>query len=373
MTETGSFRSTIRRELALASSSKRRPSRRLRLAPLAALLWGLASGPAEAQAPYRQEVIRGFSSLTVRSASNPDLADLDGDGDFDVVIGEHDERLKYFVNVGSSLNPTFVEKTGAANPFADIDDLFRGSPALGDLDGDGDLDLLTGDIYGRFRYFANTGSSTAPAFVERTGFANPLANIFLSPKTDPDLVDLDGDGDLDAVVGEDESGLRYFRNAGSSNSPGFVEQTGTANPFHGLDVDTGSSPELADLDGDGDFDMILGDTDLMLKYFENTGASTAPRFVGRSGTANPFPSISNAYLRPALGDLDGDGDLDTVVGAFHGSLLYFDNTGTSSAPAFLELTDNANPVSGLDVGYSSIPELADLDGDADLDAVIGES
>ncbi len=81
-------------------------------------------------------------------------------------------------------------------------------------------------------------------------------------------------------------------------------------------------------------------------------------------------------LNPELVDLDGDGDLDAAVGenfgSGHGRLLYFENTGTSSSPAFVEVTGDANPFLGIEVGLHSSPELVDLDGDGDLDALIGE-
>ena len=60
------------------------------------------------------------------------------------------------------------------------------------------------------------------------------------------------------------------------------------------------------------------------------------------------------------------GDFDLVVGAHDGSLTYMENTGTSTAPAFVQRTGSANPFDGIDVGYYSAPALADLDNDGTL-------
>ncbi len=76
---------------------------------------------------------------------------------------------------------------------------------------------------------------------------------------------------------------------------------------------------------------------------------------------------------PSFADLDGDGDLDAVVGEGDGTLHYFENTGSAIAPVFTERTGAANPFNGVDVGYYSAPSFADLDGDGDLDAVVGAS
>ncbi len=295
--------------------------------------------------------------------------DLDGDGDFDAVVGNYwGTRLQYFENTGTSSNPGFVQVTGAANPFYHIDVGsrlgYRSSPELVDLDGDGDLDTVVGNSPGTLLYFENTGSSTSPSFIEASGAANPFSGIDVASNGTPELVDLDGDGDLDAVVGESSGSLLYFENTGASNSPAFVETTGAANPLFDIDVGHNSSPELVDLDGDGDLDAVIGGGYGSLLFFDNTGSSNSPDFVEATGAANPFSGIDvGDWSSPDLVDLDGDSDLDAVVGEYDGRLLYFKNTGGTSSPAFVEASGAANPFSGIDVGRRSSPDLGDLDGD----------
>ena len=138
----------------------------------------------------------------------------------------------------------------------------------------------------------------------------------------------------------------------------------------------------------GDLDLVVGDYDGSLNYMENTGTSMAPKFVQRTGSANPLDDIDVGYRSaPALGDFDNDGtlrpclsidklrphvfvsragDLDLVVGDSGGSLNYIENIGTSTAPAFVLRTGSANPFDGIFVGYSSTPALGDIDGDGTL-------
>jgi hypothetical protein len=362
----------VRRELALARPRRRRAGLRI-LPALAFLAWSLGGSAATAQAPYRQEIIPAFSSFDAGGSASPELADLDGDGDADAVAGAADGRLVYFANTGNLGAPAFVEVVGSGNPFGAVPAAPRAMPALPDLDADGDLDLVVGETSGILRYFANNGSSLAPVFVERTGSANPFAGIDVGFASSPELADLDGDGDLDLAIGPSSGVVRYFQNTGSALSPAFVERTGAANPLALINADAsvgyGSNPELADLDDDGDLDAVSGLEPGDLRYFQNTGSSTAPAFVQRTGSANPFTGIDvGTGSHPELEDLDSDGDLDVVVGSFYGNLLYFENTGSASAARYLE---RAVPFGGAKPGRGCSPSLADLDGDGDLDASVG--
>ena len=138
-------------------------------------------------------------------------------------------------------------------------------------------------------------------------------------------------GDLDLVVGNYDGNLNYMENTGTSAAPVFVERTDSANPFDGSDVGLYSAPALGDLDGDG--------------------------------TLKPRPSIDK--LRPYV-FVSRAGDLDIIVGNGIGLLNYIENTGTSTAPVFVVRTDSANPFDGIDVGVYSAPALGHLDSDGTL-------
>ncbi len=273
-------------------------------------------------------------------------------------------------NLGGTFTPT--QLSGTANPFNGIDVGFSSSPAFVDLDADGDLDLVSGEGLGTLLAWRNTGTASAPVFTALSGSANPFNTIDVGSWSTPAFVDLDGDGDLDLVSGEFLGTLLAWRNTGTASAPVFTALSGTANPFSGIDIGSYSKPAFVDLDGDGDLDLVSGERYGTLLVWRNTGTTLAPVFTPLSGTANPFNTIDVRFSStPTFVDLDGDGDLDLVSGEFMGTLLAWRNTGTASAPVFTALSGTANPFNGIDVGPYSKPAFVDLDGDGDLDLVSG--
>ncbi len=309
-----------------------------------------------------------LNGVDVGANSTPSLGDLDGDGDPDLLSGKADGFFTYF----ESFAADFIWRTGAANPLDGLSPGMLSAPAPGDLDADGDLDLVAGEYNGVFRYFQNTGSALAPAFVARTGTANPLNGQDVGARSSPSLGDLDGDGDLDLIAGESTGVFFYFENTGSPASPAFIARTGVANPLNGQDVGAAATPAVRDLDGDGNLDVVAGENDGVFNYFENTGTAVSPSFLLRTGAANPLDGHDlGVRSAPALGDLDGDGDFDVVAGEQDGVFNYFENTGTAASPAFLERTSEANPLAGWDVGTLSLPSIVDLDGNGEREVLSG--
>jgi hypothetical protein len=303
----------------------------------------------------------GLDPLATSSA--PALVDVDGDGDLDAFVGDFYGVSSFFQNGGSAGAPAFVPLV--ANPFGFVGVGYApAAPVWADIDGDGDLDAFVGTRHGDVLFYRNAGSAAAPAL------AAPLVNPFGLANggfyAAPAFADLDGDGDLDLAVGINTGNTRWFRNTGSAAAPAFAAPL--LNPFGLTDVGTHAVPDFADLDGDGDFDALLGNAGGNTQLFRNTGTAAAPAFA--APVANPFGLLDvGAHAAPALADLDGDGDLDALLGEGSGGTLRFTNTGTPAAPAFAAPVLDADGLRG--VRSFAAAALADLDGDGDLDATIG--
>lgn len=285
------------------------------------------TGTPEAPA-FQRETTRLIASVDEGRRSVPALADLDGDGDLDVVIGDGNTNanLALYRNEGTASAPRLVLEDDDWLAF-EYD--FGGyAPDFGDLDGDGDLDLLVGGFNGRLAYLENTGSTTAGEWVERETRFN---GIDAGQYARPSLGDIDGDGDLDLIVGESNGRVFLYRNVGSASAPQFETQS-NGQPVQadldfrdaiGLPDDIGqeSGPELADLDGDGDLDVLIGSATGEIAIYQNVGTATAPQFESVG-----FIDAERLTTTPRAGDLTGDGVLDIVAGADSGGLLFWGGT-----------------------------------------------
>ena len=298
----------------------------------------------------------GTGSFTA-PATNPDpgvgdapisvaLGDVDGDGDLDMLTANNgSSTVSVRLNDGTG---NFTAPATNPNPAVDYGPL---SVALGDVDGDGDLDLLTANnnLSGTVSIRLNdgTGSFTAPATNPNPGVGHTPISVALG--------DVDGDGDLDLLTanyGDNTVSVRLNDGTGSFTAP-------ATNPDPGVG-DAPYSVALGDVDGDGDLDVLtanIGDNTVSVRLNDGTGSFTAP-------ATNPNPVVGNEPLSVALGDVDGDGDLDLLTANYGDntvSVRLNDGTGNFTAPA-----TNPNPSVGSSP-YSIA--LGDVDGDGDLDVL----
>lgn len=187
----------------------------------------------------------------------------------------------------------------------------------------------------------------------------------------PVLADLDGDGDLDLLACDlPNEAIIYQRNSGSATNPVFDGPI--VNPFGLMDTTIWMFPSVGDLDNDGDLDVLIGayadSTNAEFAYFKNIGTATNPNFAAPQ--INPF-GITNAYeaSSPNLADIDGDGDLDLFSSTAH-KIQFYQNTGTPTNPNFVAPVDNPYGIFIPPTTYYIYTfDLVDLDKDGDLDLI----
>jgi len=293
--------------------------------------------------------------------------------------------LLAFQNTSFAQNPLFVEKTGANNPLLGLDVGTRSTPVFVDIDGDGDLDAFAGGADGLFKYYKRTPKVASPfyQYTEQFGANNPMNGLDAGVNSAPAFADLDGDGDFDCLSGNSLGGFLYYENTGTPAIASFVLRTGLNNPMDAFDAGTSSTPVLVDLDDDGDFDCISGESGGTFKYYENIGTSEDPQFAEQTGASNPmngFDAGNNSC--PAVVDINNDDDLDVFSGNSSGNYKCYQNNGTASNPNFAEQllapvppfrNNPLRPDATFDKGSNSVLFFVDLDNDGDMDAVSGEN
>jgi len=306
-------------------------------------------------------------------ANSMAFADMDDDGDLDLIWGDFFEPgLLLIENTGTCEQPVLRSEPIPLPALDTVSTSGYNAPVPGDLDADGDLDLIIGVLGGAFNpsrtaasnlYFYEAGPQGLEKRTERF-----LTQIDVGSESATQVVDDDNDGDLDLWVGNkldvsasDRSKLYRFENVGTANAPSFaLTDTLDFGPYYHL------FPVFADLDADGDLDFLSGTWRDGLMLFRNDGTRENPEYTQPDSALVVLTRGSNAV--PALADLDSDGDLDLMVGESSGELNYYRNVGSPQTPHFELVTDKFQDI---DVGRRSFPTFTDADHDGDPDLLLG--
>ncbi|MEE4250201.1 MAG: FG-GAP-like repeat-containing protein [Alcanivoracaceae bacterium] len=359
----------------------------LAIAVRASLIAGgvaLVSAPLLANAALKERTgaDNPFSVITSGGAlRSMVMMDLDGDGDLDAAIfhsyQENDDAFGYdyggssiWENTGTAKSPQFTELRDYSygdngpgefldsNPFGNEIDSYYGHPVtLADLnseergllggtnassanyetfvytrlerasEGGGEVvtsadRMSSGDIdnpfyswQGNSSFYGTNLTPTAYEFYDQ-GYGDSYAALAVA--------DLYGDNGRGDIVVVDHDTLRVFRNDGDK-PPGygyglnFVEQAGSSSPFYGAGIPQitsdyyGAPIALADLDNDGDLDLLMGTRNAAtVRVFENTGTASAPQFIERDDPLIDKVGTTEGYTVPVAGDVNSDGKVDLM-------------------------------------------------------------
>lgn len=362
------------------------------------------------------------SNLYCNSVALPGIADIDNDGDLDVLsFSVFGSRIEYHKNMSQELygNSDSLVFDMVDDCWGDIDEsncavtlntcpfmkmyanalqdsinkpLHSGSCIMCfDRNGDGDKDLILGDISCSTVSFAENEGDLNNAHIGDTtklypNYPNKGSSDVIKLNSFPCTFNLDvnNDGFKDLIASpntiggsENYQSVWYYRNASNTPTVNFVFEKKNFLQEDMIELGEGAYPVLFDADSDGKKDLIVGNLGYYtvntnkskLAYYKNIGSLSSPSF---SLITKDYQSLStfNIYsMAPTFGDLDNDGDKDLIIGEGNGQLHYFENIAASGLPA--QFSNHVSFYKSIDVGNFAYPQLFDADKNGTLDLIIG--
>jgi len=258
-----------------------------------------------------------YGNLELGRRAFPAFMDVNGDSFIDLIVGNNAGELRYYRRKQGSSESQWVLES---KHFLDYRGGNNSAPVFADLDGDGDYDLLVGNQKGGIHYWENKGSPEIPEFVYNP---SPFLGVTGGRNSVPAVLDLNADGHNDLLIVNLIGQLRKF--VIIKNGNGFSYQL-ERRKYLNLDVGLGSVPIITDLNNDHQPDLIVGsDSGKLFSFHPDPENKTLLTWKASPEYFNKLklPVGGN----PAFADLDNDGDVDLIIGSEEGTLYHFRNTG----------------------------------------------
>lgn len=367
----------------------------------------------------------GNSNLYVSNDDYPDINDIDDDGDLDIVTFSPAGGFVYLysnksVEYGFGLDSLIFNLTDycwgkfyekGENEYVSLspnntdcskglvaDSIERGSRHVGstlltlDMDNDGDKEIILGDIsFSSIGMLTNGGTKTNAWMTAQEPFfptKDVSALVYTFPATF--YLDINNDQKKDLIVSpnainssDDIYSSWVYLNSGITNKPNFKLNSKNFLIQDMVDFGSGCYPTFGDIDGDGLQDLLIGTEgsyihnspirDIRLIYYKNIGSKNAPKFQlidSNYLNINEFKTSEIIGVFPALGDIDGDGDIDLILGLNEGSLIFYQNDEGAGKP--VKFSKYTPKYFSIDVGNYSKPQIIDVNDDGMSDLIIGE-
>ena len=264
-----------------------------------------------------------------------------------------------------------------------------------DIDGDGDVDLLDGNIsFSDLQYVENGraqygGSDSLVA--EDTFWQYNKKPVYLPSWPSPTFADADGDGKKDILITPHNFGanenyrcVQFYKNTGTIAAPNYNFQSDTLFIDKTIDAGSASYPVLYDFNRDGKLDLFLGSDGYYdaggfyksrISYYQNSRSGTTTSFTLQTTDFGGISAQNFAGAAPAFGDLDGDSVDDMVIGHSDGTLSFYKNMANSNLlqPQWVLSQLMMKSLAGdtINVGYYASPYIYDIDSDGTPDLLIG--
>ena len=298
-------------------------------------------------------IISSFNSkVDLSTESGPisvSIGDIDGDGKMDLTVGYNGStNISVFRNTSTAGSISFASKVDFATGFGPY------SLSIGDIDDDGKMDLAVANrSSGTVSVLRNTSINGSISFTSKVDFFPGFSPISVS------MGDIDGDGKMDlTVANETSNNVSILRNTSITGSINFASK---------IDFATGSAPysvSIGDIDGDGKMDLAVANNgSANVSVLRNTSITGSISFASKVDFATGFGPYSLS-----IGDIDGDEKMDLAVANWSSNTIsVFKNTSTAGSITSSSFANKLDFVTGNEPRSVSI---GDLDGDGKMDLAV---